>query len=197
MGFCCCATWYSNWMLNRDFRLMIRVECISARAWLRQGQPRFLKQIAENLEESLRARFFLPLLSCDSRLAALIVFAATNNVLVWLWFHAIEVELLFALRHCIRESTVYGIRTGRVDSTKRVGQGRGRIISRLFFDFWNLVFLRFIIYIYTDLHFETLFQSNPSSKHVSRSISKADTIFIVGLSRLIISDSYILIGTAL
>lgn len=197
MGFCCCATWYSNWMLNRDFRLMIRVECISARAWLRQGQPRFLKQIAENLEESLRARFFLPLLSCDSRLAALIVFAATNNVLIWLWFHAIEVELLFALRHCIRESTVYGIRTGRVDSTKRVGQGRGRIISRLFFDFWNLVFLRFIIYIYTDLHFETLFQSNPSSKHVSRSISKADTIFIVGLSRLIISDSYILIGTAL
>lgn len=47
------------------------------------------------------------------------------------------------------------------------------------------------------LPLETVFQSNPSSKHVSRSISKADTIFIVGLSRLIISDSYILIGTAL
>lgn len=70
MGFCCCATWYSNWMLNRDFRLMIRVECISARAWLRQGQPRFLKQIAENLEESLRARFFLPLLLPRLRLSA-------------------------------------------------------------------------------------------------------------------------------
>lgn len=35
MGFCCCATWYSNWMLNRDFRLMIRVECISPFVYLR------------------------------------------------------------------------------------------------------------------------------------------------------------------
>ena len=174
MGFCCCATWYSNWMLNRDFRLMIRVECISARAWLRQGQPRFLKQIAENLEESLRARFFLPLLSCDSRLAALIVFAATNNVLIWLWFHAIEVELLFALRHCIRESTVYGIRMGRVDSTKRVGQGRGRILSHDYFLISEIWFFCVLLYtyiqIYTSKHFSN--QILPRNTFLDRSVKQ-------------------------
>lgn len=61
MGFCCCATWYSNWMLNRDFRLMIRVEYLSlrasARAWL-TGSASIPETNRENLEESLRARFF-------------------------------------------------------------------------------------------------------------------------------------------
>lgn len=64
MGFCCCATWYSNWMLNRDFRLMIRVEYLSlrasARAWLK-GQPRFLKQIAKTSRNRCELVFSLVL----------------------------------------------------------------------------------------------------------------------------------------
>ena len=179
MGFCCCATWYSNWMLNRDFRLMIRVECISPFVYLRscvtQTGSASIPETNRGESRGIVASPFFPPPSPDSRFAALIVFAATNNVLIWLWFHAIEVELLFALRHCIRESTVYGIRTGRVDSTKRVGQGRGRIISRLFFDFWNLVFLRFIIYVYTDLHFPSKRFSNqilPRNTFLDRSVKQ-------------------------
>lgn len=154
MGFCCCATWYSNWMLNRDFRLMIRVEFSPFVHLLvrdSQGQPRFLKQIAKTSRNRCELVFSLVLSArrvnsiCNDKQRPSMALIPCN----WGWITICSPALHKGVY------TVFADSNGRVDSTKRVGQGRGYIILRLFLisKNWFWFFWRYYTDVCSIIHF--------------------------------------------